>query len=226
MTALELEGIGKAYPGSPPVAALDDISLTVAAGELVAVVGPSGSGKSSLLHICGTLDRPTSGAITVAGVPTGACSDDELAALRATHIGFVFQQFFLLAAQSALENVASGLLYRDVSGRDRMDRARQALADVGLDHRRDHQPGELSGGECQRVAIARALVGDPTFVLADEPTGSLDSRTGEGIVELLFAANQRGRTILVITHDAELAGLLDRVVTLRDGRIESDRSVR
>jgi putative ABC transport system ATP-binding protein len=217
---LELRDVVKRYPGG--VEALRGVSITVRDGELAAIVGPSGSGKSTLLHVVGTLERPTAGRVRIAGQDTGALADPQLAALRARHVGFVFQQFFLVDGMTALENVAAGLLYAGVRRAERGARAREALTRVGLDHRLDHRPGRLSGGERQRVAIARALAGRPSIVLADEPTGSLDSRTGEAVVALLRDLHAEGTTILIITHDRELAAALPRRVTLRDGRVVSD----
>jgi putative ABC transport system ATP-binding protein len=220
--ALELAAATKEHPGSPPVTALRSVTLTITEGEFTALVGPSGSGKSTLLAIAGTLERPTSGRVRIAGTAVAHLADRELAAVRAYQIGFVFQQFFLVPTLSALDNVASGLLYRGLPAAQRRRAAEQALARVGLAHRAEHRPGELSGGEQQRTAIARALVGRPSVILADEPTGSLDTASGQGILALLTDLNAAGATILVATHNPEIAGAVPRTVRLRDGMIESD----
>ncbi len=220
MTVLALDDVRKAYPGG--VEALRGVSLRVEHGELLAVVGPSGSGKSTLLHIMGTLERPTSGTLAVAGHDVAGLGDRSLAGLRARHIGFVFQQFFLLDGMAALENVATGLLYTGMAAAERRRRAREVLERVGLGHRLDHHPAKLSGGERQRVAIARALVARPSIVFADEPTGNLDSRSGAEIVALLRELHAEGATILVITHDIEIAAAMPRRVEVRDGRVVGD----
>jgi putative ABC transport system ATP-binding protein len=223
---LELRKASKIYPGSPPVRALDRVTLDVVEGEMISVVGPSGSGKSTLLHLIGALDRPSRGTVRVGGADLRALGDPELSALRASRIGFVFQQFHLLEGLSARDNVAAGLLYRGVARAERRRRAADTLARVGLGHRLGHRPAELSGGEKQRVAIARAVVGEPAIVLADEPTGNLDSATGAEVLDVFRTLHMAGHTIVLITHDPQVAAAAPRTVSLRDGRVESDHPTR
>jgi len=221
-TVLEVVNVHKEYPTTPPVHALRGVSFSIQSGELVSVVGPSGSGKSTLLHLMGTLDRPTTGDIIVAGHRVSELSDRDRSSLRAYHIGFVFQQFHLLGNLTTLDNVAEGLLYTGRSLRERRELAEIALRRVGMGHRLDQVSAKLSGGEMQRVATARAFVGDPSIVLADEPTGNLDTKNSDAIVELIEELNASGVTIVVITHNVEIAESFPRVVRLRDGQIEFD----
>jgi putative ABC transport system ATP-binding protein len=220
--ALELSAVSKVYPPPSTVTALAGIDLVVDAGETVAITGASGAGKSTLLSILGTLERPTTGTVRIAGTDTSALPDPELSEVRATSLGFVFQQFFLLEHLSVLDNVATGLLYRGVPAQARREQAAEALYQVGLARRMGHRAGQLSGGERQRVAIARAVIGRPAVVLADEPTGNLDSVTGAGITELLSGLADERTTVVLITHNADVAAAMGREVHLRDGRIVHD----
>ena len=219
---MELIGVQKSYPGNPPVEALRGIDLTINEGELIGLVGTSGSGKSTMLNIMGALDHPTEGKVRIQGQDLSALSDRQLSSLRGRRIGFIFQQFHLIAGLSLVENVATGVLYQGASRSQRIKNGIRLLTQVGLGNRLDHLPHQLSGGEQQRVAVARALMGEPAIILADEPTGNLDSKTSEEIVKLLHQLNKDGSTIIVVTHDRELARSFPGMVTLRDGLVESD----
>jgi putative ABC transport system ATP-binding protein len=219
---LEVDSVAKIYQTQPPVQALRGVSFSVGAGELAAIVGPSGSGKTTLLHLMGTLDRPTSGTVRLAGTDVAALGDREIAFLRASRIGFVFQQFFLAEHKSLLDNVADGLLYAGVRMAERRELALDALSAVGLAGRGDARPTQLSGGQRQRVAIARALVGEPAIILADEPTGNLDQATGQSILALFSSLHERGATIVVITHDMGIARRMPRRIEMLDGRVVAD----
>lgn len=220
--ALQLEQISKSYPGTPPVNALSDVSISVDRGEFLGIIGPSGSGKSTLLHVIGTLTRPSFGAVLIDGIDTSDMSDRELSGIRSKKIGFIFQDFHLLSGFTAIENVENGLLYSGVPARERKERSVEILKRVGLSHRLEHHPNELSGGEQQRVAIARALVHNPAFVLADEPTGNVDSKTTDSLMELMTSLNNEGTTVILITHDLEVAKICSRQLVLKDGYIETD----
>jgi putative ABC transport system ATP-binding protein len=219
---LELEDVTKSYPGEPPVQALRGVNLTIGQGELVGIVGPSGSGKTTLLQLMGTLDRPTSGRVRITGLDVATMADDDVAYLRATRIGFIFQQFFLAEHATVLDNVGDGLLYAAIRREQRRQRALDALELVGLAQRPHARPTQLSGGQRQRVAIARALVGEPAIVLADEPTGNLDQATGHAILALIDQLHQAGSTIVVITHDHAIAERMPRKIEIIDGHIVAD----
>jgi putative ABC transport system ATP-binding protein len=219
---IELTGVSKMHAGLPPVTALHEATLSVAEGEFTAITGPSGSGKSTLLAIAGTLERPSAGTVRLAGQPTDSLPDRELCAIRAAVIGFVFQQFHLIPWLTAVDNVATALLYRGIPTGRRRRAATDALADVGLARRVSHRPAELSGGECQRVAIARAMVGQPAALLADEPTGSLDTGAGRGVLAILTDLHRAGTTVIVVTHDPDVAARAGRIIRLRDGQVVGD----
>ncbi len=221
--ALELKDISKVYEGPPIVKALSNVSFSVNHGELLGIVGASGSGKTTLLHIMGTLSNPSSGSISIDGTNVVGMSDAQLSGVRSRKIGFVFQEFFLLAGFSALENVANGLLYSGIPSHERKERAFEMLEKVGLAGRVTHLPNELSGGEKQRVALARALVHKPTFLLADEPTGNLDTENTASMMSLLATLNEEGTTVILITHDLDVAESARRIITIQDGCVETDQ---
>ena len=220
--AIELRDVSKRYAGSPPVIALDRVTVQICQGEMVAVVGQSGSGKSTMLHVMGTLDQPTSGSVLIEGIDTSALPDDRLAAIRGRRVGFVFQRFFLLPGIPTIDNVANGLLYTGTSRSERRTAAEAVLDRVGLGDRMWHRPNELSGGETQRVAVARALVHRPAFILADEPTGNLDSASSASIMDLFHSLHSEGRTIVIVTHNESMAAALPRRLQILDGRLERD----
>ncbi len=220
--AIELRDVSKRYAGSPPVIALDRVTVQICQGEMVAVVGQSGSGKSTMLHVMGTLDQPTSGSVLIEGIDTSALPDDRLAAIRGRRVGFVFQRFFLLPGIPTIDNVANGLLYTGTSRSERRTAAEAVLDRVGLGDRMWHRPNELSGGETQRVAVARALVHRPAFILADEPTGNLDSASSASIMDLFHSLHSEGRTIVIVTHNESIAAALPRRLHILDGRLGRD----
>lgn len=220
--AVELQRVSKRYPGTPPVEALSDVNISVDHGEFLGIIGSSGSGKSTLLHVIGTLTRPSSGAVFINGLDTAVMSDGQLSGLRSRNIGFVFQDFFLLPGFSAIQNVENGLLYSGIDGPERRKRSEGMLDRVGLAHRMNHLPNEMSGGEQQRVAIARALVHNPSFVLADEPTGNVDSKATGTLMELFTSLNKEGTTVILITHDHEVVTMCSRQITLNDGCIAKE----
>ena len=222
VSAVELINVSKSYPVIPPVYALSDISMAVESGSFLGIVGASGSGKSTLLHVVGTLTRPTSGSLFINGIDTGGMSDKQLSGIRSSMVGFIFQDFFLMPGFSATENVENGLLYSGVPASERTVRAKAMLERVGMAHRMNHLPNELSGGEQQRVAIARAMVNEPSFLLADEPTGNLDSYNSSSLMDLFLELNSDGTTMILITHDMDIASLAHRQVVLKDGYVESD----
>ena len=222
--AVELQQVSKRYPGTPPVEALSDVNISVDHGEFLGIIGGSGSGKSTLLHVIGTLTRPSSGSVFINGFDTAGMSDGQLSGLRSRNIGFVFQDFFLLPGFSAIENVENGLVYSGIAEPERRKRSEAMLDRVGLAHRMKHLPNEMSGGEQQRVAIARALVHDPSFVLADEPTGNVDSKATGTLMNLFTRLNNEGTTVILITHDHEVGTMCSRQISLNDGRIANQSS--
>ena len=224
VSAVELRNVSKSYPGNPPVHALSDVSISVTPGSFLGIVGASGSGKSTLLHVVGTLSRPSSGRVFINGLDTAGMSDTQLSGIRSSSVGFIFQDFFLLPGFSATENVENGLLYSGVSPIERTGRAKAMLERVGLAHRMNHLANEMSGGEQQRVAIARAMVNEPSFLLADEPTGNVDSQNSSSLMDLFLELNLEGTTIILITHDMGIASLASRQIVLKDGFVESDSS--
>ncbi|MFZ9790584.1 MAG: ABC transporter ATP-binding protein [Candidatus Nanopelagicales bacterium] len=226
-TVVEMKNVTKYFgEGSSKVKALDGVDLTIDEGEFVAIVGPSGSGKSTMMNLIGCLDRPTSGRVKIAGEDLSKLNDKKLTSLRNLAIGFVFQSFFLLPKTDALDNVATPLFYRGISSKEARKKAMQMLTKLGLGDRHSHQSTELSGGQQQRVAIARALVTEPSLILADEPTGALDSNTGKQVMELFQQLNKEGKTIVLITHDLDIAAKAKRRITLKDGKVISDDGVK